>query len=58
MDVKRAIRWLKLNIASFGGDPNFIVLSGKSNMTRRHHDPQLLTDWRIWQQQETLLVLT
>ncbi|KAL0146242.1 Alpha/Beta hydrolase protein [Mucor lusitanicus] len=30
MDVKRAIRWLKQNIASFGGDPNFIVLSGDS----------------------------
>jgi hypothetical protein len=29
MDVKRAIRWLKQNISSFGGDPNFIVLSGK-----------------------------
>lgn len=29
MDIKRAIRWMKLNIASFGGDPNFIVLSGK-----------------------------
>ncbi|CAO0796579.1 unnamed protein product [Mucor circinelloides] len=30
MDVKRAIRWLKQNISSFGGDPNFIVLSGDS----------------------------
>ncbi|KAI7896196.1 Alpha/Beta hydrolase protein [Mucor mucedo] len=30
MDIKRAIRWMKLNIASFGGDPNFIVLSGDS----------------------------
>lgn len=28
MDVKRSIRWLKQNISSFGGDPNFIVLSG------------------------------
>lgn len=30
MDVKRAIRWIKTNIASFGGDPNFIVLTGDS----------------------------
>ncbi|CAO3641541.1 unnamed protein product [Mucor hiemalis] len=30
MDVKRAIRWIKQNIASFGGDPNFVVLSGDS----------------------------
>ncbi|KAI8647529.1 Alpha/Beta hydrolase protein [Parasitella parasitica] len=30
MDIKRAIRWLKQNISSFGGDPNFIVLSGDS----------------------------
>ncbi|KAI8887181.1 alpha/beta-hydrolase [Backusella circina FSU 941] len=29
-DVKRAIRWIKQNIASFGGDPNYIVLSGDS----------------------------
>lgn len=30
MDVKRALRWIKQNISSFGGDPNFIVLSGDS----------------------------
>lgn len=38
IDVKRAIRWMKLNIASFGGDPNFIVLSGKVQvyMSVRH----------------------
>ncbi|CAO3632034.1 unnamed protein product [Cunninghamella blakesleeana] len=29
-DVKRAIRWVKTNIDKFGGDPNFIVLSGDS----------------------------
>ncbi|OBZ84258.1 Carboxylesterase NlhH, partial [Choanephora cucurbitarum] len=29
-DVKRAIRWVKQNIASFGGNPDFIVLSGDS----------------------------
>ncbi|KAI8061855.1 Alpha/Beta hydrolase protein [Gilbertella persicaria] len=29
-DVKRAIRWIKQNIASFGGNPHFIVLSGDS----------------------------
>lgn len=28
IDVKRSLRWIKKNIASFGGDPNFIVLSG------------------------------
>ncbi|KAI9270881.1 Alpha/Beta hydrolase protein [Sporodiniella umbellata] len=30
IDVKRAIRWTKQNIASFGGDPNFIVAIGDS----------------------------
>ncbi|KAI8975204.1 Alpha/Beta hydrolase protein [Mycotypha africana] len=30
IDVKRAIRWLKQNIASFGGDPNYIILAGDS----------------------------
>ncbi|CEJ03374.1 hypothetical protein RMCBS344292_17360 [Rhizopus microsporus] len=30
IDVKRAIRWTRQNIASFGGDPNFIVFSGDS----------------------------
>ncbi|KAI8066146.1 Alpha/Beta hydrolase protein [Thamnidium elegans] len=30
IDVKRSLRWIKKNIASFGGDPNFIVLSGDS----------------------------
>jgi acetyl esterase/lipase len=30
IDVKRAIRWTKQNISSFGGDPDFIVLSGDS----------------------------
>ncbi|KAI9480400.1 MAG: Alpha/Beta hydrolase protein [Benjaminiella poitrasii] len=29
-DVKRAIRWIKQNIASFGGNPDFIVLAGDS----------------------------
>lgn len=29
IDVKRSLRWIKKNIASFGGDPDFIVLSGK-----------------------------
>ncbi|KAI7905375.1 Alpha/Beta hydrolase protein [Cokeromyces recurvatus] len=29
-DVKRAIRWIKQNIVSFGGDPEFIVLAGDS----------------------------
>jgi len=29
-DVKRAIRWVKQCISNFGGDPNFIVLSGDS----------------------------
>lgn len=30
IDVKRAIRWTRQNIASFGGDPDFIVFSGDS----------------------------
>ncbi|OAD77746.1 hypothetical protein PHYBLDRAFT_76490 [Phycomyces blakesleeanus NRRL 1555(-)] len=30
IDVKRAIRWVKQSISKFGGDPNFIVLSGDS----------------------------
>ena len=30
MDVKRSLRWIKQNIANFGGDPDFIVLSGDS----------------------------
>lgn len=27
--MKRALRWVKRCISAFGGDPNFIVLSGK-----------------------------
>ncbi|KAI9033923.1 Alpha/Beta hydrolase protein [Phycomyces nitens] len=30
LDVKRAIRWVKQSIDKFGGDPNFIILSGDS----------------------------
>lgn len=30
IDIKRALRWTKQNIASFGGDPNFIVAIGDS----------------------------
>ncbi|KAI8987120.1 Alpha/Beta hydrolase protein [Pilobolus umbonatus] len=30
MDVKRAIRWVKANISAYGGNPEFIVLSGDS----------------------------
>ncbi|KAF7725344.1 hypothetical protein EC973_009684 [Apophysomyces ossiformis] len=29
-DVKRALRWVKRSISSFGGDPDFVVLSGDS----------------------------
>ncbi|KAG2224052.1 hypothetical protein INT45_004933 [Circinella minor] len=31
MDIKRALRYLKRCISTFGGDPNFIVLSGDSS---------------------------
>jgi acetyl esterase/lipase len=27
-DIKRALRWVKQNIHAYGGDPDFIVLSG------------------------------
>ena len=30
-DVKRAIRWIKQNIATYGGDPSFIALCGVSS---------------------------
>jgi acetyl esterase/lipase len=30
IDVKRAIAWVKANIARYGGDPNFIAISGGS----------------------------
>jgi acetyl esterase/lipase len=30
VDVKRALAWVKENIASYGGDPAFVVLSGGS----------------------------
>ncbi|KAF7723748.1 hypothetical protein EC973_001724 [Apophysomyces ossiformis] len=30
LDVKRALRWVKQSIRSFGGDPNFVVLEGDS----------------------------
>ncbi|KAI8388860.1 Alpha/Beta hydrolase protein [Radiomyces spectabilis] len=29
-DVKRALRWVKRNISCYGGDPDFVVLSGDS----------------------------
>ena len=30
VDVKRAITWVKANIAQYGGDPNFVVITGGS----------------------------
>lgn len=30
IDVKRAIRWVRQNIVRYGGDPNFIAISGNS----------------------------
>ncbi|CAG8594172.1 3909_t:CDS:2 [Funneliformis caledonium] len=30
IDCKRALRWIKENIASYGGDPNFVAVSGDS----------------------------
>jgi len=30
LDVKKAIAWVKANIAEYGGDPNFIVVTGGS----------------------------
>lgn len=30
VDVKRAIAWVKDNIADYGGDPNFVVITGGS----------------------------
>ncbi len=30
VDVKRALAWVKENIAAYGGDPNFVALSGGS----------------------------
>jgi acetyl esterase/lipase len=30
IDVKRAIRWIRLHIAEYGGDPNFLAVTGGS----------------------------
>ncbi len=30
VDVKRALAWVKENIAAYGGDPNFVAISGGS----------------------------
>jgi acetyl esterase/lipase len=30
VDVKRALAWVKENIADYGGDPNFVAISGES----------------------------
>jgi acetyl esterase/lipase len=30
VDVKRALAWIKENIAAYGGDPNFVAISGGS----------------------------
>jgi acetyl esterase/lipase len=30
VDVKRALAWVKANVASYGGDPDFVVLTGGS----------------------------
>ena len=30
IDVKRALAWVKLNIANYGGDPEFVVIGGGS----------------------------
>jgi acetyl esterase/lipase len=30
VDVKRALAWVKENIADYGGDPNFVAMSGES----------------------------
>ncbi|QUR67250.1 alpha/beta hydrolase [Mycobacterium spongiae] len=30
VDVKRALAWVKANIAAYGGDPNFVAISGGS----------------------------
>ena len=30
VDVKRALAWVKENIADYGGDPNFVAISGGS----------------------------
>jgi acetyl esterase/lipase len=30
VDVKRAIAWIKSNIAGYGGDPRFIAITGGS----------------------------
>jgi carboxylesterase type B len=36
--VKRAIRWVKQNISQFGGDPQFIILSGIYIFILQHYD--------------------
>lgn len=30
IDVKRAIKWIRENVADYGGDPNFVVVTGGS----------------------------
>lgn len=31
IDIKRSLRWIKRTIRMFGGDPDFIVLSGSAS---------------------------
>jgi acetyl esterase/lipase len=49
LDVKRAVAWVKQNIASYGGDPEFVAITGGSaggHLTALH---ALTAADRVWQ---------
>lgn len=49
IDVKRAIAWVRANIAEYGGDPNYLVLTGGSAGGHLASLAALTPNERAWQ---------
>ena len=49
IDVKRAIAWIRAHIAEYGGDPNFIVLTGGSAGAHLASLAALTPNYAPWQ---------